>query len=231
MAPELPAARRVAATSRRIREQRARRRFERTFWVLVASLAVLSAVFLLLGSMQGPKLSSAVVDPARVTEQPGQQLRLFANQPLGEVTAEQVTVTPEADVSVSVQNELLDPKVRLELRMTIDPTERRGQQEWNDLEHLAQSESTVIKHRTVARAHPHDPLKRSPQGSVQAFKTTIVLGLSMTHRCMMTTSIQWTIAAGSSQPTSIPTTRLSKRLDQGDDVDVDDVRSHEAMRT
>ncbi len=77
------------------------------FWMLVASLAAVSALFLLLGSLQGPKLSSAVVDAARVTEQSGQQLRLFANQPLAEVTAKQVTVTPDADISVTVQSDVL----------------------------------------------------------------------------------------------------------------------------
>jgi len=142
VAPELPAARRVAATSRRIREQRARRRFERTFWVLVASLAVLSAVFLLLGSMQGPKLSSAVVDPARVTEQPGQQLRLFANQPLGEVTAEQVTVTPEADVSVSVQNELLIVQFEQRLRYGTEYTV-----EVNDVAATSRDATATFTHR------------------------------------------------------------------------------------
>lgn len=110
------ASRRVAATSQRLREQREQRRFVRTFWMLVAALALVSAVFLLLGSLQGPKLSSAIVDPARVTEQSGQQLRLFANQPLGEVTADQVTVTPEAEVTVTVQNELLIVQFEQRLR-------------------------------------------------------------------------------------------------------------------
>ena len=84
--------------------------------MLVAGLAAISAVFLLLGSLQGPKLSSAVVDPARVVEQPGQQLRLFANQPLGAVTADQVTVTPPADVSVSVQDDVLIVQFEQRLR-------------------------------------------------------------------------------------------------------------------
>lgn len=114
--PTLPAARRVAATSQRLREQRERRRFERTFWMLAASLAAIAAVFLLLGSLQGPMLSSAVVDAARVTEQPGQQLRLFANQPLGEVAPEQVTVTPAAAVTVSVQDDLMVVQFEQRLR-------------------------------------------------------------------------------------------------------------------
>lgn len=112
----LPAARRVAAHSQRLREQRERRRFERTFWMLVATLTLIAAVFLLLGSLQGPKLSSAIVDPARVTEQAGQQLRLFANQPLGEVTPDQVTVTPAADVSVTVQGDLMIVQFEQRLR-------------------------------------------------------------------------------------------------------------------
>lgn len=84
--------------------------------MLVAGLGVISAVFLLLGSLQGPKLSSAVVDPARVVEQPGQQLRLFANQPLGEVSADQVTVMPAAEVTVSVQDEVLIVQFEQRLR-------------------------------------------------------------------------------------------------------------------
>jgi len=107
LAPPVSAARRVAAKSQRMRSNRAHKRFEQTFWAVVATLSIVSAVFLLLGTLQGPKLSSAVVDSARVTEQAGQQLRLFANQPLAEVTAEQVTVTPATEVLVTVQNDLL----------------------------------------------------------------------------------------------------------------------------
>lgn len=92
------------------------RRFERTFWMLAASLAAIAAVFLLVGSLQGPKLSSALVDPLRVTEQAGQQLRLFANQPLGEVSPDQVTVTPSAEVSVTVDGDLLVVQFEQRLR-------------------------------------------------------------------------------------------------------------------
>lgn len=83
------------------------RRFRRTFWWTAAATTVVAAVFLLLGALQGPKLSTAQVDSVRVTEQAGQQLRLFANQPLSEIDADQVTVEPSADVSVSVQGELI----------------------------------------------------------------------------------------------------------------------------
>ena len=111
---------RVAATSQRLRSQQARRRFERTFWILAGSLAALSAVFLLLGAVQGPKLSSAVVDPQRVTEQAGVQLRMFANQPLAEVSADQVTVTPAASVSVAVQGDLLIVQFEQRLRYSTE---------------------------------------------------------------------------------------------------------------
>lgn len=98
---------RVAEQSRRLREDRAERRFRTRFWMLVAGLALISAVFLVLGAFQGPKLSTAQVDAARATEQPGQQLRLFANQPVDEVDAAQVSVEPAAEVAVTVQNELI----------------------------------------------------------------------------------------------------------------------------
>lgn len=84
--------------------------------MLAASLAAIAAVFLLVGSLQGPKLSSALVDPLRVTEQAGQQLRLFANQPLGEVSPDQVTVTPSAEVSVTVDGDLLVVQFEQRLR-------------------------------------------------------------------------------------------------------------------
>ncbi len=98
------------------------RRFNRTFWMLAAVLAAISGIFLLLGTLQGPKLSSAVVDPQRVTEQAGTQLRMFANQPLAEVTPEQVTVTPAAPVSVSVQDDLLVVQFEQRLRFSTEYT-------------------------------------------------------------------------------------------------------------
>lgn len=84
--------------------------------MLVSGLTAISAVFLLVGTLQGPKLSSAIVDTARVTEQAGQQLRLFANQPLAEVSVEQVTVTPRAEVSVVVHDDVLIVQFEQRLR-------------------------------------------------------------------------------------------------------------------
>lgn len=112
------AAQRLAVSSRRLREQRALRRFDKTFWGLAAVLAAIAAVFLLLGTLQGPKLTAAQVDTARVTEQSGQQLRLFANQPLGPIAAEQVVVTPAARTTVTVQDDLI--VVQFEQRLRFD---------------------------------------------------------------------------------------------------------------
>ncbi|MFN3707121.1 hypothetical protein [Microcella sp.] len=83
------------------------RAFRRAFWWTTAVTAGVAAVFLLLGALQGPKLSTAQVDSVRVTEQAGQQLRLFANQPLSDVTVDQITVEPAVPVQVSVQGELI----------------------------------------------------------------------------------------------------------------------------
>jgi hypothetical protein len=70
-------------------------------------LVVLCLVFLGLTTFQGPKLSSAVVDPALVVQDAGQQLRLFANQPVAQVAPEQVTVTPAADFTVETQGDIV----------------------------------------------------------------------------------------------------------------------------
>jgi hypothetical protein len=113
----------VAEAGRRLRDQRELRRFRRTFWVLTGALVVIASVFLILGALQGPKLSNAQVDTQRVTEQAGQQLRMFANQPLRELDAAQVTVEPDAAVSVTVQDDLLvvqfDERLRYDTEYTV----------------------------------------------------------------------------------------------------------------
>ena len=98
---------RAAEHGRQLREERARRRFSRTFALTVAALAVLAAVFTVLGALQGPKLEQAQVDAERVTQQSGQQLRLFMNQPVDAVDASAVTVEPAAASTVSVQGDLI----------------------------------------------------------------------------------------------------------------------------
>ena len=75
--------------------------FPRTFTAVVVVLALLCGGFAALGYVQGPKLSSAQIDTDQVTERSGQQLRLFANQPLAAVTPDDVTITPAAAFSVT----------------------------------------------------------------------------------------------------------------------------------
>ena len=58
-------------------------------------------MFVVLGYVQGPKLSSAQIDTSQVTSRSGQQLRLFANQPLAAVKPADVSVTPKAKFTVS----------------------------------------------------------------------------------------------------------------------------------
>jgi hypothetical protein len=82
-------------------------RFRRTLAFTVAVLLVLVAVFAVLGYTQGPKLSSGQVNTGLVVEQRGQQLRLFVNQAVASVSANQVTVTPAADVSVSSSGDVI----------------------------------------------------------------------------------------------------------------------------
>lgn len=81
--------------------------FRRTLTSLVVVLALLCGTFFALDWFQGPKLTGGAVDTAAVAETPGQQLRLFVNQPVGSVSAEQVTVTPAVPVTVSTSGSII----------------------------------------------------------------------------------------------------------------------------
>jgi hypothetical protein len=76
-------------------------RFRRGVAVTIAVLIVACAVVAGLNYLQGPKLNSATIDTDQVVSLSGQQLRLFANQPIAEVTADQVRVRPETPFTVS----------------------------------------------------------------------------------------------------------------------------------
>ncbi len=106
------------------RRPRSAAHFRRAFIGLVAALAILCATFVALGYAQGPKLSSAQVDTSAVTEQAGQQLRLFANQPLAAVDISQITVTPDASVSVSTTGDVVAVQFDELLRYDTDYTVR-----------------------------------------------------------------------------------------------------------
>jgi hypothetical protein len=70
-------------------------------------LALLCALFAVLGYVQGPKLASAQIDSGQAVVRAGEQLRLFANQPLGAVGDDDVTITPDVDFSVSVSGAII----------------------------------------------------------------------------------------------------------------------------
>ena len=82
-------------------------RFTRTFAIVVAVLVVACGVFAALGYLQGPKLQSTRVDLPSLVSKPGQQLGLFANQPLATVSADHVTVTPSTPISVSTKGDVV----------------------------------------------------------------------------------------------------------------------------
>ena len=81
--------------------------FRRALAWSVGVLIALCAVFVVLASLQGPKLSSAQVDTGRVVEGVDQQLRLFANQAVAQVRPEQVSVSPAAPFTVTTQNDVI----------------------------------------------------------------------------------------------------------------------------
>ena len=81
--------------------------FRRALVATVIILSLLCGTFVVLNFLHGPKLVSAQVDLARVVAAPAQQLRLFANQPLADVTPAQVTIIPATGFSVSVDADVV----------------------------------------------------------------------------------------------------------------------------
>lgn len=81
--------------------------FRTAMTILVVSLVAVCAVFAALNWLQGPKLSDARVDLAKVVLEPDQQLRFFANQPLAAVDEDMVTITPAARFTVSSTDDVV----------------------------------------------------------------------------------------------------------------------------
>ena len=81
------------------------RAFRRRFIAAVSGLAVLVASFAVLTFLQGPRLSSAIVDTTAVVAKPAQTLRMFLNQPVDAVRHSQVSITPSAQFTVSSSGE------------------------------------------------------------------------------------------------------------------------------
>lgn len=75
--------------------------------ISIGVLLLLCAVLVGLTAIQGPKLSGARVDTGRVVADTGQQLQMFANQPVAEVDAEQVTIAPHTPFQVTTQADVI----------------------------------------------------------------------------------------------------------------------------
>jgi len=97
-------------------------RFRRGFALTAALLLLFVGLFGVLNFQQGPKLSSAQVDLTGVVSQSGQQLRLFANQAVAKVEADQLTVTPAAAASVSTSGDVIAVQFDEPLRYATDYT-------------------------------------------------------------------------------------------------------------
>ncbi|HEX4442340.1 MAG TPA: hypothetical protein VHZ81_02100 [Galbitalea sp.] len=76
------------------------RGFRRTFVVVLLVLAVLVGAFATLDRAQGPKLSSAQIDPVSVALSPAQTLQLSVNQPIAPVKRSEVSIRPAAPFTV-----------------------------------------------------------------------------------------------------------------------------------
>ncbi|HSP75023.1 MAG TPA: hypothetical protein VLO31_02260 [Cryobacterium sp.] len=100
-----PAATAPASAARS--DRTARRRFRRLFSVTIAVLGLLVAGLAAANFNQGPRLASAEINLDASVARGDPRLLLTANQPLAEVTAGQVTVSPATEASASVTDRVL----------------------------------------------------------------------------------------------------------------------------
>ena len=106
----------------RAEHDRAGPRFRRTFWWLVGTLVAACGVFLTIAVLQGPKLTDGQIDTTAAIQRPDQQLRLFFNQELVALDADQVSVTPDAAFTVSTSGDLVTLQFDAPLRYATDYT-------------------------------------------------------------------------------------------------------------
>jgi hypothetical protein len=81
--------------------------FRRALAITVVCLVILVAGFAGLTYLQGPKLSSGSVDADRVVARAGQQLRLFANQSIRDVSKKDVSVSPSVPFTVNTSGAVI----------------------------------------------------------------------------------------------------------------------------
>lgn len=74
--------------------------FGRALALSLGVLVLIGGVGAAISLTQGPRAGTVAIDTDAVAEASGQRLVFTANQPLAEITAEQVTVTPDAPFSV-----------------------------------------------------------------------------------------------------------------------------------
>ncbi|NYF11036.1 hypothetical protein HDC94_002192 [Leifsonia sp. AK011] len=138
-----------SASARAAREQKARESgekpppnvFRRAFVSLVVGLVGLSAVFLLIGSSQGPKVSDAQFDSASIVHLPDQQLRLFLNQPVQDASTARVTVDPSVPATASSNQEVVSVQFDAPLFYDTDYTVRV-----DDLRGLGERATSSVEH-------------------------------------------------------------------------------------
>lgn len=98
------------------------RRQRLRFGAVVVVLAVVCALFGVLSNLQGPKLTETRIDTEAAVAQPGQQLRMFANQVVAHVDADQVVVSPAAPHTVSTSGDVIAVRFTDRLRYGTDYT-------------------------------------------------------------------------------------------------------------
>ena len=93
-----------------------RRAFLLPFLVVAALLAVLGLAGAAVSTLQGPRVTAVDVDPEAAAAASGGRLIVSTSLPLAEVSADQVTITPEVPFAVDTSGRSLGVRFGLPLR-------------------------------------------------------------------------------------------------------------------
>lgn len=102
-------------TRRGLAQRRRARAFAVSFAVVIGILAAAGLTAAAISVVQGPRVTGIEVDPAAAISASGSRMIITTTQSLQEVTAEQVTVTPAADITLDTSGRSIGIRFTLPL--------------------------------------------------------------------------------------------------------------------
>ncbi len=122
MSSDLRGPERIRSAARARRTERQTRRFRRTVAATLVVLGVAAVGTGVVGALQAPQVRAGSVDVVAATERTDQRIVLRFDQPIAEVAAGDVSITPEVPITASVDGTVLTLRLGAPLDHAVDYT-------------------------------------------------------------------------------------------------------------